>query len=186
MTASWRLSGSTILREFDHAPNLAGLGGRVELYDTNDLPYTIRRSRVREDMDEPHKVFHLITGCNIAFARWAIEQVGGFDERFGPGAPLVAAEEIDYLYRMHRGGLKVIYTPDVVVYHNHGRRTAEAVDVLMRSYMIGRGALYAKYVARGDFTMLRLAYSAVGGSCAKRPRWLQLDRASASCAQPIV
>ena len=71
----------------------------------------------------------------------------------------------------------MIYSPEPLVYHHHGRKTASDVSRLNRQYIIGRGAFYAKHIARGDRTVLRLAYwkalntvkRLAGSSFARRP-----------------
>jgi hypothetical protein len=47
----------------------------------------------------------------------------------------------------------VIYSPDCVVEHNHGRRTAKAEADLRRIYRIGTGALRMKHMLAGDGAM---------------------------------
>jgi len=48
--------------------------------------------------------------------------------------------------------------PDVLIYHDHGRRTEGEREKLMRLYLIGRGAFYMKYGLRGDGRVIRMAY----------------------------
>jgi glycosyltransferase involved in cell wall biosynthesis len=147
---------ATLLAEFANDSSLAGIGGRVELFDSRDYPITIRTQREREEFSV-QRMFSLIGG-NMAFSRWAIDRVGAFDQQFGAGTRLRSAEDIDYLYRCLLQKLKVVYVPEVIVYHNHGRRTISQVQSLLQAYDTGRGALYAKYVLRGDREMLRQAY----------------------------
>lgn len=75
------------------------------------------------------------------------------------------------LYRLMKRGHTVRYEPAMLVLHNHGRRTRQQVDQVLRGYVIGRGALYCKYILQRDRRMLRWAYwearhlagSALGG-----------------------
>ena len=55
-------------------------------------------------------------GANMAFRRSAIEKVGPFDERLGPGAA-GHEEETEMCQRLRRAGMRVGYAPDAVVYH---------------------------------------------------------------------
>ncbi len=152
---------AAIVKEFrtDHA--LAGLGGRVELYNPTDKPVSIRTRRERmlfSSLSFDH-LFALIPGCNMAFLRKVFVEVGEFDPFFGPGAkPGAVAEDTEFLYRAYKKGIRMVYSPDVVVFHNHGRRTDEEVESLNRKYGIGRGALYCKHVLRGDREILKMAY----------------------------
>jgi glycosyltransferase involved in cell wall biosynthesis len=149
---------SNVVREFEHYPELAGLGGRVELHDPRDFPITIRTSRTREALTSPHQLPALMVGCNMAFRRGTVDAVGEFDATLGAGTPAGSAEDTDYLYRALLLGLRIEYVPDVLVAHNHGRRRAEEVAQLKRSYARGRGALLTKYLLRADRGMAYCAY----------------------------
>ena len=147
-----------IAREFAHDPALAGLGGRVELHDLRDFPITIRTSRTRETLTSAYQLPALMVGCNMAFARWAVDAVGEFDVTLGAGTPAGSAEDTDYLYRALLLGLRIEYVPEVLVAHNHGRRRIEEVGQLKRSYARGRGALLTKYLLRADRAMAYCLY----------------------------
>jgi glycosyltransferase involved in cell wall biosynthesis len=77
-------------------------GGRVELGDPTDLPFTIK-------VDDQPAVFGgiihpggFVHGCNLTIPRNVFDKIGGFDERFGPGAPFTAGEETELIYRAHK------------------------------------------------------------------------------------
>jgi glycosyltransferase involved in cell wall biosynthesis len=146
-----------LAKEFSQDPQLAGIGGRVELHNPLDLPVTIRTSRERFQMVGTWNLLGGIPGCNMAFRREVIEQVGGFDPDFGAGAPLVSAEDIEFIFRCIRANLKLVYSPDLLVTHDHGRRTQAQVDGLMKSYLVGRGAMYAKHILKFDPLMIKMA-----------------------------
>ena len=150
----WLIS---ILEEFDSDPDLSGLGGRAELYNTEDKPVSIRTSRERHLFVSHNQLFNLIPGCNMAFRRKVFDAVGNFDPDFGAGARIPSAEDTDFYYRVYKTGLKLLYSPDILIYHNHGRCTDEQVQALKRGYLIGRGALYCKYILRGDGIILKMA-----------------------------
>lgn len=57
------------------------------------------------------------TGGNMVFRREALTEVGGFDPRFGAGAPAGAAEETDLVLRLLGGGRSLVFTPELRVYH---------------------------------------------------------------------
>ncbi|MEJ0038438.1 MAG: glycosyltransferase [Gammaproteobacteria bacterium] len=146
-----------LAREFTQDPQLAGIGGRVELHNSLDLPVTIRTHRERFQMVGTWNLLAGIPGCNMAFRREVIDLIGGFDADFGAGGPLISAEDIEFIFRGIRKGQKLIYSPDLLVTHDHGRRTQAQVDALMKTYLIGRGAMYAKHILRFDFQMMRMA-----------------------------
>ena len=49
--------------------------------------------------------------------RSIIKKVGHYDERFGVGSKYYASEESDYFFRIKQCGEKVLYCPELVVYH---------------------------------------------------------------------
>jgi glycosyltransferase involved in cell wall biosynthesis len=82
-------------------------------------------------------------GANMAWDRAALLAMGGFDEAFGPGAPLRAAEDHEAFWRALRTGLTGRYEPDAAVVHSQWRGTWGQ----MRSYFgygLGSAGLFAK------------------------------------------
>jgi len=148
---------SIISKEFREDTSLALLGGRVELHDKRDLPFGIRPYKERVAID-PNNVFSFVGAGNMALRRGVIGSIGIFDTRFGPGAPLLAAEDSDFAYRVLRAGLKAVYSPAVLVSHDHGRRSEQDRANIERAYVAARGAFYLKHTFQGDRQVMRLAY----------------------------
>lgn len=128
----------------DEGPVLRG--GRVELGDARDLPVTIKPDIEPATLDRTLHPGGFIHGCNMAFPRTLIEAIGPFDERFGAGAPFRSGEDTDFTHRAFKAGFPVVYCPDIVVRHFHGRRLPEDIRKLQSGYAFGNGALYAKYL----------------------------------------
>lgn len=149
---------ASIAREFNADPSLGVLGGRVELFSDHDRPVSIRTSRERTLVSSSDQLFSLLIGCNMAVRRSALEVVGGFDPFLGPGTKLPAMEDLDLLYRIFQKGLKIVYSPEVLVLHNHGRTSDEQIRALNRGYVVGRGAFYCKHILGGDGDALKMAY----------------------------
>jgi GT2 family glycosyltransferase len=144
---------AVIRDEFARAPALGVLGGRVELFDERDQPTTTRTSRERGQISTAFNLDAII-GCNMAFRRSALAATGPFDVALGGGTGAGAGEDVDFVYRALRAGLLVEYSPDALVYHNHGRRTAAQVRALRRAYTVARGALFCKYLLERDRRIL--------------------------------
>lgn len=140
---------ATVDDEFARAPMLDVLGGRVELFDARDRPTTTRTSLARREITATVDVDAII-GCNLAFRRSTLEAIGAFDIGLGGGTGAGAGEDVDFVYRSVRAGLRVEYSPDALVYHNHGRRTEAQVRALGRVYTVARGAVFCKYLLAGD------------------------------------
>jgi GT2 family glycosyltransferase len=149
---------SAIAEEFSRQPEIGLIGGRVELYDPADKAVTIRTSCERRGLSDPADFFSFIAGCNMAFRTQVYQAIGGFDIRLGPGCRCDAAEDVDFIYRAYKKGFRIEYIPEVLVYHNHGRRTDAEIQKLNRNYVIGRGAFYCKHILKGDMEVLRMAY----------------------------
>ncbi len=77
-------------------------------------------------------------GCNMVFRRSALEQVGGFDARFG-GPSLF--EEVDLCYRLGRRGSRVRWIPEMRVVHtvkpSGGTRTEASDRIYWRGHNLG-------------------------------------------------
>ena len=126
-------------------------GGRIELGDPTDLPFTINTGptlqRWQKKMNSARygRFRGCINGCNMTMRRALVERLGPFDEDFGPGSVIGAGEDADYIYRAYLSGATLEYVPDMTVSHYHGRKTAAEGHELFRGYMMAAGALYARY-----------------------------------------
>jgi glycosyltransferase involved in cell wall biosynthesis len=127
-------------------------GGRVELGDPTDLPLTIKtlptlkRWQKQSNSLRDENLGNSLLGCNMIMRRSLIDQLGLFDEWLGAGSALPAAEDTDYIFRAYLANIIIEYVPDMAVSHYHGRKLIADGNKLFRNYMIGGGALYAKYI----------------------------------------
>jgi glycosyltransferase involved in cell wall biosynthesis len=69
-------------------------------------------------------------GCNMAFKRALLIELGGFDEVLDTGAPLPGGGDLDMFYRTIRSGHIIVYEPRYAVYHEH----RETMQQLRRQY----------------------------------------------------
>lgn len=134
-------------------------GGRVELGDAKDLPFTIKRSNVRERLTCDVHPGGFVLGCNMTMHREVALRIGAFDERFGAGAPLRSAEDTDYLVRAHRLGIPVEYVPDMTVFHHHGRRARATIETLHCNYSFGNGALCMKHARTAPWLLRHFCWT---------------------------
>jgi glycosyltransferase involved in cell wall biosynthesis len=150
---------ATIAREFDADPSLGVLGGRVALFDKQDRPVTIRDFPDRTLIESRDQLFLFLIGANMSVRRKVLDAVGEFDPFLGPGSRSGAVmEDLDLLYRVFREKFKIAYSPEVLVYHNHGRTTDAQIQALNHRYVVGRGAFYCKHILGGDRNVLKMAY----------------------------
>jgi len=150
---------ATIAQEFMTDSSLGVLGGRVELFDKRDRPVTIRNFSERTLIESRDQLFLFLIGANMSIRRTVLDAVGEFDPFLGPGSRVGAVmEDLDLLYRAFREKFKIVYSPDVLVYHNHGRTTDAQIQALNHRYVVGRGAFYCKHILGGDGNVLKMAY----------------------------
>jgi glycosyltransferase involved in cell wall biosynthesis len=154
-----------ILREFETDTLLAVLGGRVELYNKEDIAATLSLCDDRIQIARGIQVIKNppIIGANMAFRRSFLDRIGEFDPLLGPGARCGIAEDVEILYRFHQGGFKIVYSPDVKVLHNHGRKNESDDFALSRQYAIGRGGLYCKHLLKADREIFGIAFDEIYG-----------------------
>jgi len=147
-----------ILAAFEADEQLDLLGGRIELFNRQHLPLTIKTSRRVEVMDDDTYPGAILMNCKMALRRRLIDRIGGFDARFGAGSAMRAGEDADFVLRAYRAGCRVVYFPQIVVFHDHKRTTAMQGDALKRNYHFSDGALLSKFLLSGDRPAARWFY----------------------------
>jgi hypothetical protein len=55
-----------------------------------------------------------IPGCNMAFRRWALAEVGGFDPTYTK-----AGDDVDICWRLQERGWRLAFSPSALVWHHH-------------------------------------------------------------------
>jgi len=150
--------------------------GRVELYDRNDMRTGVRTHPRRTPIESLDELMKFTIGCNMAFSRRVFDEVGGFDTRLGAGTKAAAGEDTDFLYRTYKKGFTIVYSPNVLLYHNHGRRTDADVQATRRGNALGRGAFYGKHIRNGDVEVLAVAVREIGTATMNRLKGLLLHR----------
>jgi GT2 family glycosyltransferase len=100
-------------------------------------------------------------GCNMAFHRASLIEIGSFDEALDTGPPLPGGGDHDILYRVIRAGHPLVYDPGILVFHQHRRTSRE----LRRQYWTwGRSIMAVASKARRSDPPMRL-------------RWIRLELA---------
>jgi GT2 family glycosyltransferase len=109
-----------------------------------DLAPAIYAGRVGQDVLFP---------LNMAMYRSAVQEVGDFDERLGPGTPFPGAEDNDIGFRLLEAGYRILYVPEAALYHRAWRAKRDYLP-LRWAYGLARGAFYAKYLTLRDHYIL--------------------------------
>lgn len=144
---------ATVIKCHKEAKEPAFIGGRVILGDPDDYPTGIRpgttfREFSRAQNDARHDSLNIfLMGANMTFPRTIFETLGLFDTRLGAGTKLHGGEDLDYIIRAYIHGFPILFVPELLIRHYHGRKESDALD-LKKKYAIGTGALYTKYIFR--------------------------------------
>src|SRR3989440_6587566 len=81
-----------------------------------------------------------IPGCNMAFWRWAFENVGGFDPEYH-----AAGDDVDFCWRLQQGGGVIAFSPTAIVWH-HRRFTLRAFRKQQQGYGEAESLLRFKHL----------------------------------------
>jgi GT2 family glycosyltransferase len=80
-----------------------------------------------------------IPGCNMAFRRECLQEVGGFDPQFR-----IAGDDVDLCWRLHERGWTLGFSPAAVVWH-HRRNSVRAYLRQQRNYGKAEALLERKW-----------------------------------------
>jgi GT2 family glycosyltransferase len=116
--------------------------------DQRRVPSTIALETPRDYTGNSHRP--ALYANNMACPRDAVLAIGGFDERIAP-----FAEDSEFCFRWLRAGRSFRHVPEMVVWHQ-AWRTPEQLERLHVEYYQGMGVFYAKYLAAGDLSVLRM------------------------------
>lgn len=137
-----------IVAAFDGDPAIGVIHGNVEPCP-HDARVAFVQSSVRTDAvtvravgDQPKLVG---TSANMALYRGVATTLAGFDEAFGVGAPLSAAEDVDFVLRALADGWAILEAPTIRVMHRDVWPIHRRAELIRRNWF-GTGAVIAKFV----------------------------------------
>lgn len=104
-------------------------------------------------IEDKHQVEGLSACMGLRRTVW--QELHGFDEMLGAGAPLKSGSESDYTIRALLAGYAVYETPVLSVTH-HGFRTWDEGRRLIFRYWYGTGAMLAKHLKCGHGSIVQL------------------------------
>ncbi len=93
-------------------------------------------------------------GANMAIRSRLLKKINLYDPLLGPGAPMPASEEGDFIYRSQITGAVVMHNPNVKLYH-FGGRTPDEWGKLYYSYGCGDAGFAVKHLRCGDMCIMR-------------------------------
>lgn len=91
----------------------------------------------------------VIQGANLIFSRKVFAVAGTFRDDMGAGTPF-PCEDIEMACRASNHGFAGILCPELIVYHDHGKRqNSPGALATLLDYDRGRGAYYASLLCEG-------------------------------------
>lgn len=109
-----------------------------------------------------------IPGCNMAFRRSALEQIGGFDPQFR-----IAGDDVDICWRLRDAGWTLGFSPGAMVWHRR-RSSIRAFLRQQRQYGRAEALLERKWPERynmaGHVAWAGRVYGGALGGIGRRPR----------------
>jgi GT2 family glycosyltransferase len=118
------------------------------------LPVATRTSAVAREFAGRSPPWHVGSGNNFAVRRSTYLEIGGCDERLGPGSPAHGGVDMDLFYRLLGAGARARYEPAALVLHE---RQSEADRRLRRPmYGFGMGACFGLWLRQRDGYVLPL------------------------------
>ncbi len=129
-------------------------------------------------------------GAHMILRRSTFLDLGGFDSRLGPGSPLLGAEDVDFNYRLLKGGYSAVSTPAIHVVHNQPR-DQEALPRYYFGKNKGQAAFCIKHIREGDRYAWRVLLQQMGAdgrmfaSAVRRRSWLRARIAAQRAAGTV-
>jgi GT2 family glycosyltransferase len=99
--------------------------------------------------DSPRDV-DWVSGAAICVSRTLYEKIGGFDEQF-----FMYMEDVDWCYRAHEAGFRVVYLPTAVITHAIGKSTDKAANEMISQFHKSMMLFYKKHYLRKTPAPLR-------------------------------
>jgi glycosyltransferase involved in cell wall biosynthesis len=121
-------------------PQVTCVGGSAKALDNDFISQYADNSIVRlmplfakrEELEKVKPFFRHPAGCNMAFRRKVVDEVGYFDENIKYGF-----DEVEFADRVCKAGHKMVLDPNVLVWHKH-RSTLK--EFLKQNFQYGKGS----------------------------------------------
>jgi cellulose synthase/poly-beta-1,6-N-acetylglucosamine synthase-like glycosyltransferase len=155
------LGGLVLPSELETAPQLwfeEYYGGFSDTFE----PTVVSLASVHDDVLFPYAPRRFGAGCNMAFRRSALEEMGGFDVALGVGTPARGGEDLAMFIGLVTSGATLAFEPAAVVRHTH-RRTTHAFLRQVLLYGVGLSAMYTSLIVNDRRHALAMLRKVPGG-----------------------
>lgn len=123
---SWLWAVEKYIRESGYQAGQGTIGLQDSAADDPKVRCLIEKFRTIPQLSFTPQIneVHSLNGSNFFIAHKLLDQVGGFNERLGPGAS-GTSEDVELAQRLAQAGVRLGYARDSVVYHriDHNRLT---------------------------------------------------------------
>lgn len=147
-----------IHREGYSNENAAMCFGQTKRFSPETPLLSIHEKDTRQCYSYPCSPWAIGHGNNMVMRSSLFESVGAFDPWLGAGSRIGAAEDTDYVYRVLQSKRNILFSPSIIVYHDHDRISQDDVRRIEQNYAKGRGAFYCKHIIRGDIFAAKMLY----------------------------
>lgn len=138
-------SDKTLQQSFWRYPTLTYL-----FFDTIYLKQFIGSKYYRDkNVNEPFEA-ESFSGAAILFQRELLQKIGFLDEK------LFWIEEIDYCYRAHLKGLKLLYYPPAVILHHIGQSAKKNYNIAICNQVVNKIKFFKKYHSTFEWILVVL------------------------------
>lgn len=110
-----------------------------------------RRYHLADQPDDREQEVDWLVGACLLVRREAIEQVGGFDERY-----FMYSEELDWCRRARAAGWRIVYLPTAQVIHHEGKSSEQAMAARHIHFNTSKVLYFQKYYGRFAAELVRL------------------------------
>lgn len=144
---------STIQKSFMDNPNISVVFGKTLPYQPNrhkgQICPCIFLNENKKMITKPCLHYrHIGFGNNMAVRKSLFEEIGNFKEWLGPGSIGSNAEDAEMSLRLLIKGRKILYNPNMIVYHNKWL-SANEMKKQHLSYVCGEMACYGYFHFQG-------------------------------------
>jgi GT2 family glycosyltransferase len=116
---NWLCAVQQFFQEKDYQAAQGVIRIRPPRAENLEIHTLINRYRTIPNIDFGPQIehFHSLNGANFAVSRQALDTVGPFDERLGPGAS-GTSEDVEFARRLRQKGFRIGYMREAIVYHS--------------------------------------------------------------------
>jgi hypothetical protein len=115
---------------------------------------SIERLRGTDDLF-PYAPARFGSGCNMAFRRSTLQQMGGFDTSLGTGTPAKGGEDLAMFIELVTRGGTLAFEPAALIRHSHRRTEREFMQQIF-CYGTGLTAMYTAIIAHHPQHLIEL------------------------------